>query len=189
MFLNHATRTPLKLRSSFPANCAPGSLMEIGQRGSGPAMALSSNATSETVRAIGPCTEIVSQAFPWACCGTRPGAVRIPTTLQNAAGFRSDPPLSLPSAIGTIPQARLTAAPPLLPPQVLVRSQGFLVAPNTALNVCDPVPNSGVLLLPTQMAPAFLMRSTMMASRFGTLSLKIGEPNVVRIPAVSKRSL
>jgi hypothetical protein len=42
--------------------------------------------------------------------------------LQNAAGFRSEPPLSLPSAIGTMPQARLTAAPPLDPPQVFVRS-------------------------------------------------------------------
>lgn len=56
------------------------------------------------------------------CWGRRPGAVRIPTTLQNDAGLRSEPPLSLPSAIGTIPQARLTAAPPLLPPQVFVRS-------------------------------------------------------------------
>src|SRR5579863_3655146 len=163
--------------------------MEMGQRGSGPAIALSSNATSETVRAIGPCTEMVSQALPWACCGTRPGAVRIPTTLQNEAGFRNDPPLSLPSAIGTIPHARLTAAPPLLPPRVFVRSQGFLVAPNTALKVCDPAPNSGVLLLPRQIAPALLIRSTMMASRFGTLPLKIGEPKVVRIPAVSNRSL
>src|SRR5271157_5391726 len=91
MFLNHATRTPLKLRSRLPAKRDPGWSMEIGQRGSGPAMALSSNTTSETVRAIGPCTEMVSQTFPWARCGTRLGAVRIPTTLQNAVGFRSDP--------------------------------------------------------------------------------------------------
>src|SRR5271165_1747846 len=122
MFLNHATRTPLKLRSSFPANCAPGSLIEIGQRGSGPEMTLSSNATSETVRAIGPCTEIVSHALPWAKVGTRPGATRNPTTFENDAGFLREPPLSLPSATGTMPQARLTAAPPLLPPQVFVRS-------------------------------------------------------------------
>jgi hypothetical protein len=54
--------------------------------------------------------------------GTRPGDGRIPTTLQKAAGLRSDPPVSLPSAIGTMPQASDTAAPPLLPPHVLVTS-------------------------------------------------------------------
>jgi hypothetical protein len=36
--------------------------------------------------------------------------------------LRSDPPVSLPSAIGIMPQASATAAPPLDPPQVLVRS-------------------------------------------------------------------
>ena len=39
-----------------------------------------------------------------------------------------------------------------------------MVAPNTALNVCEPAPNSGVLVLPTAIAPARLMRSTRMAS-------------------------
>src|SRR6266852_7334951 len=120
-FLNQATRAPLQLRSKFPEKRAPGSVMEMGQRGSGPAMTLNRSATSETVRAIGPETLIVDQALPMAACATRPGATRKPTTPQNAAGFRSDPPASLPSAIGSMPQARLTAAPPLLPPHVFVR--------------------------------------------------------------------
>ena len=68
--------------------------------------------------------------------------------------------MSLPSARGTIPAARATAAPPLEPPQVFERSYGFRVAPNTVLNVCDPAPNSGVLVLPTVMAPAPWSRST-----------------------------
>src|ERR1700722_9852842 len=106
--LNHATRAPLKLRSKLPAKRAPGSLMEIGQRGSGPASTLSSSATSATFRAIGPVTPIVDQAFPIAAVGTRPGATRKPTTLQKEEGFRNEPPLSLPSAIGTIPHAKLT---------------------------------------------------------------------------------
>ena len=54
--------------------------------------------------------------------GTRPGETRKPTTLQNAAGFLSEPPRSLPSASGNIPQASAAAAPPLLPPLLLVRS-------------------------------------------------------------------
>jgi hypothetical protein len=38
--LNHATRTPLKFRSSGRANLSPGSLMESGAPGSGPAIVL-----------------------------------------------------------------------------------------------------------------------------------------------------
>ena len=176
IFLNHATRTPLKLRSRLPAKREPGSEIEIGQRASGPAIALSRRAKSGTFRAMGPETAIVDQESPAAAWATRPGATRNPTMPQNAAGLRKEPPLSLPSAIGTMPHARLTAAPPLLPPQVFVRSCGFLVAPNTALKVCDPAPNSGALVLPRQMAPALRMRSTRMASCFGMLSLKIREP-------------
>ena len=42
--------------------------------------------------------------------------------IAEAAGFRSEPPVSVPSATGTIPQASATAAPPEDPPHVLVRS-------------------------------------------------------------------
>jgi hypothetical protein len=59
-----------------------------------------------------------------------------------------------------MPQANATAAPPLLPPQVLFKSYGLRVAPNNALNVCEPAPNSGVLVLPMTMAPARRTRST-----------------------------
>ena len=97
--------------------------------------------------------------------------------------------MSLPSAIGSMPHARATAPPPLLPPQVFVRSYGFSVAPNTGLNVCEPAPNSGVFVLPTVIAPACLMRSTSSESSAGTKSLKIGDPNVVRMPLVGCRSL
>ena len=125
---------------------------QAGSRGSGPAIALRKSATSATERAIGPDTESGDQDPD--SLGTRPGDGRKPTTLQNAAGFRSEPPVSLPSAIGTMPHASATAAPPLLPPQVLSRSYGLRVAPKTALNVCEPAPNSGVLVLPRVIAPA-----------------------------------
>src|SRR5439155_5038987 len=120
--------------------------------------------------------------------GTRPGDGRKPTTLQKLAGLRSDPPMSVPSAIATMPAASATAAPPLLPPHVFVGSNGLRVAPNTGLNVCDPAPNSGVFVLPTTIAPARRLRSTMSESSAGMKSLKIGEPNVVRIPLVICRS-
>src|SRR5262245_15131884 len=100
----------------------PGSLNEIGERGSGPARTERSKATSATVRAIGPSTDRVNQPSSTGQDGTRPGEGLNPTTLQKLAGLRSEPPISLPSAIGMKPQAKAAAAPPLLPPLVFDRS-------------------------------------------------------------------
>ena len=152
-------------------------------------MASSSNATSPTVRAIGPWTLNANHGAGLGQRGTRPGDGRSPTTLQKLAGLRSEPPRSLPSAIGIMPVASATAAPPLLPPQVLVRSYGLRVAPKTWLKVWDPAPNSGVLVFPIVMAPARRSRSTIRAVLSGTWSVKASDPKVVRIPAVTKRSL
>src|SRR5579862_3733065 len=120
--LNQATRTPLKLRSSGRAKRAPGSLIDSGARESGPAIVLSTRARSATDRPRHP--EVLSVDQPKAALGlgTRPIEGRKPTTLQNAAGLRREPPVSEPSATGTSPQAKATAAPPEEPPQVLVRS-------------------------------------------------------------------
>ena len=131
-------------------------------------MALRNSATSATVLAIGP--ETANGDHEVDSLATRPGEGRSPTTLQKAGGFRRDPPVSLPSAIGSMRQARAVAAPPLLPPHVFVRSYGFRVAPNTALNVWDPAPNSGVFVLPTVIAPAARILVTMSASWDGMLS-------------------
>ncbi len=117
---------------------------------------------------MGPTTLSGLQAFREGTLGTRPGDGRKPTTEQKLAGLRSEPPKSLPSAIGSIPHANATAAPPLDPPQVFVRSQGFRVAPKTVLNVCDPAPNSGVLVLPMVMAPERCVRSTSRVLKSGT---------------------
>jgi hypothetical protein len=59
-----------------------------------------------------------------------------------------------------MPVASATAAPPLEPPQVSAVFHGLRVAPKTALKVLPPAPNSGVLVLPTTIAPARLRRST-----------------------------
>ena len=117
-------------------------------------MALNINATSATLRAIGPSTLNVDHAFATGHDGTRPGDGRMPTMPQKLAGLRSEPPMSVPSAIGSMRVASATAAPPLLPPHVLLRSCGLSVDPNTGLKVCEPAPNSGVLVFPRQIAPA-----------------------------------
>src|SRR5579862_9786073 len=105
--------------------------MERGARGSGPAIADRNSARSSTLRAMGPTTLRGLQALSEGTLGTRPGDGRKPTTEQNAAGLRKDPPKSLPSASGTMPHASATAAPPLDTPHVLVKSHGFRVAPKT----------------------------------------------------------
>src|SRR4051812_25082006 len=132
-------------------------------------MADRKSATSATDRAIGP--DVESGDHEPSSSGTRPGEGLKPTTLFHAAGLRSEPPVSLPSAIGTRLHVSAHAAPPLEPPTVRVRSYPLRVAPNTGLNVFDPAPNSGVFVLPRVIAPAERIRVTMSASRVGTLSL------------------
>src|SRR5262245_16220577 len=130
---HQATRTPLKSFPSGARNRAGSSRIDSGLRGSSPAIALRNKATSATLRAMGPLTE--SGDHDVESPATRPGDGRSPTTLQKAGGLRSEPPVSLPSAIGSIRAATAVAAPPLLPPQVFVRLYGLRVAPNTVLNV------------------------------------------------------
>src|SRR5262245_35372985 len=104
-------RVDLKSRPSGRRKIDPDSVIEIGERLSGPAMTDNSSATSATVRAIGPSTVKLFHPSIAGHAGTRPGDGLKPTTLQKLAGLRSDPPRSLPSASGVMPQARATAAP------------------------------------------------------------------------------
>ncbi len=167
----HATLTPRMSRVSRPMisagsdSAGGGASRASGTRGSGPEMAASSRATSATVRPIGPSTPSQSATSVTGQEGTRPGDGRSPTTLQKLAGFRSEPPRSLPSASASIRAASAAAAPPLLPPELRPGSYGFLVAPNSGLTVCDPAPNSGVFVFPRLMAPAPDIRLTISASR------------------------
>ena len=117
--------------------------------------------------------------------GTRPSDGRIPTTPQNDAGLRRLPPMSEPSASGTMPAASAHAAPPLDPPADRLGSTGLRVVPKTRLNVWEPAANSGTFVLPTSTAPACRIRSTIRSSTSGTWSANSGEPYVVRHPATA----
>ena len=112
-----------------------------------------------------------------------------PTTPLQAAGMRVDPPPSVAIASGTSPAATATAEPPLDPPAARSARQALRVRPNRGAWVRHCWPNSGVVVLPTMMAPACFSRATATASVSGTWSLKISEPQVVRMPAVGTRSL
>ena len=103
--------------------------------------------------------------------------------------MRIEPPPSEPCASRIIPDATAAAAPPDEPPGVREWSHGLRQAPFSSDSVTAVTPNSGVFVLPTITKPASRMRRTEAGSRCGTYSANAREEKVVRIPAVSVRSL
>ena len=63
------------------------------------------------------------------------------------------------------------------------------MVPNTSLKLCEPRPNSGVLVLPMTMQPAAFMRAVISPSSLATKCFISGEPSVVGRPAALARSL
>ena len=61
--------------------------------------------------------------------GTAPNDTLKPTTPQQAAGMRIEPPESLPSAASTSPAASAAALPPLDPPATCPGAVGFGTQP------------------------------------------------------------
>ena len=112
-----------------------------------------------------------------------------PTMPESAAGIRIEPPASDPSAIGTQPVATATAEPPDEPPAVWLGFQGLPVGPQRGLSVKLEWANSGVVVFPIMMPPAFFRRSTRGGSKSGTQCSKTLDPSVVRLPAVGVKSL
>src|SRR4029079_15083043 len=105
-----------------------------------------------------------------------PGVGLIPTMPLNEAGIRMEQPKSVPCASGTMPVATATAEPPAEPDGLSAGFHGLRVTPNTSLKVLAPAANSGVLVLPSTMAPDAFSRRSPPASSVGTLSLNSGEP-------------
>jgi len=96
--------------------------------------------------------------------------------------LRRLPPRSDPCASQAVPVFSATADPPEEPAGVSAVFHGLRVMPNTALKVCAPAPNSGVLVLAQTTPPAASMRSTTWSEACGKRSAKIGEPSVARPP-------
>src|ERR1700682_3474948 len=66
--------------------------------------------------------------------------------------------------MGTMPDAPAGAAPPLDPPGLRLRSQGFFVAPRHVGSVTKSAANSGVLVRPSIDSPALRQRAASGAS-------------------------
>src|SRR5512132_309636 len=95
---------------------------------------------------------------------TRPYVGLTPTMPQKAAGCRTEPPVSEPSAMGTIPAATAAAEPPDDPPGTRSGLIGFFVGPYALCSVDEPIANSSMFVLPNGIAPAARRRVTTVAS-------------------------
>jgi hypothetical protein len=135
-------------------DCA-GAPLTKGSPGSGPHSRSSASALSRTLRDSTPWVQAPNHTSP--SCGAsemRPREGLSVNSPQQAAGMRSEPPPSLPAAIGSTPAATAAAAPPLEPPALRVRSQGLLTGPCSSLSLTPLSPNSGRLVLPNTTRPA-----------------------------------
>src|SRR5690625_593911 len=136
----------------------------------------STNALSSTVFVIGPIHSKDSQLLAPGFSGTRhpgnngtlPNVGFIPYIPQKELGILIDPPPSLPIASDPILATTDAAAPPLDPPGVLSKFQGFRVVQKTELYVTPLYRNSGVFVFPMNMAPASRRRTTTTSSSLVT---------------------
>lgn len=132
------------------------------------------------------------------CRGTNPYVGFSPTTPQNAAGCRTEPPVSDPSAAKHAPDETAAALPPELPPGTKHASvlsplpppsdQGLRVRPWWLKSVPDPIPNSSMLVLPRRGAPASRRRWVGVESYGGVKLARAAEEAVVETPRVQKLS-
>jgi hypothetical protein len=75
-----------------------------------------------------------------------------------------EPPVSDPRAAMHSPAATAAAEPPLEPPGMRSRSQGFFVMKNPEFSVEEPMANSSMFGLPMSTEPASLSLATAVAS-------------------------
>src|SRR5689334_12987532 len=141
-------------------------------------------AVSRTVRDTTPWTAAPCMGSP--CAGPdgvspRPGLR--PTSPQQAAGMRIDPPPSLAPAHGTTPAATAAADPPDEPPGVRSGFHGLRAGPHATGSVMPFAPNSGVLVLPNTTSPASTQRWTTVACSAAGVDIHAREPDEVGRPA------
>src|SRR6266403_3499970 len=121
----------------------------------------------------------------------RPAVTGRLTIPHQPAGRRTEPPVSVPMAIGARPAATATAEPLDDPPGVrwVPRSQGLRGVPMWVLVPQLPIANSTVWVLPSTIIPAAIARSARVAVAGETRAAHTFEPPVVTRPSRSTRSL
>ena len=140
-------------------------------------------AASRTVRVSGPALSSENERPIIAWRLTRVWVGLIPTRPLAAAGRRTEPPVSDPSAPKTSRAATEDPEPLDDPPEMCAGFQGLRHAPKCALWPVGPCANSERLSPPMSRAPAASSRRSTVAVRSGTKSRRIFEPQVHTTPA------
>src|SRR6185312_1711705 len=127
--------------------------------GSGPAIERMRMAASRTVRANGPAWSRDDAKATIPQREHRPSVGFMPTVPVKAAGWRIEPPVSVPVAPKHSRAATAAADPPDEPPGVSgvfepLRRQGECTAPKYEVSLEDPIANSSQLVLPRRTAPS-----------------------------------
>src|SRR5919108_6067769 len=106
---------------------------------------------------------------------------------HSAAGWRTEPPVSVPIAHGASPAATAAALPPDEPPGTRDRSHGLSTGPNPEFSFDEPMANSSWLVLPSSGAPAWASFLTTVAVYGGRYPSRILEPAWLGTPSVQNR--
>src|SRR5690606_22990100 len=104
---------------------------------------------------------------------------------HQAAGLRTDPPVSVPIDPAHNRAATAAPEPPELPPALSAVFHGLRTGPNPVDALVGPSANSCIPAFARMTAPAARNLRTSVASRSGTRSANTRLPAVVRRPAVS----
>ena len=107
---------------------------------------------------------------------------------HSAAGWRIEPPVSVPIAHGASPAATAAALPPEDPPGTRSRSHGLRTGPKAEFSLEDPIANSSWLVFASSAAPASPRRDTAVAVYGGRYPSRMREPAWLGTPATQKRS-
>src|SRR5258708_1751335 len=106
----------------------------------------------------------------------------------TAAGWRIEPPVSVPIESGASNAATAADEPPDEPPGTRDRSHGLCVGWYAEFSVDEPIANSSMFVLPSMTMPAFLIRVEIVASYGGRQPSRILDPAVVGSPSVTTTS-
>src|SRR6478735_2749999 len=141
------------------------------------------SSTAATSAPSGPTVSMDGASGYTPSSGTRPQVVFRPAIPQQAAGIRTEPPVSVPRATSASPAATATAEPLDDPPGSRPGSSGFTGVPDHEFTPLADQHSSVRLVLPTIRAPARRAAATTGASAI------TGHPAVVGRPSISMQSL
>ena len=100
---------------------------------------------------------VVSEVGAWGimpATSMRPCVGRIPYSPQKLAGTRTEPPVSVPSAVSQMPAATAAAEPDEEPPGTRPGAATLRGVPSKAFSPRMPSETSSVIVLPIRVAPA-----------------------------------